>query len=299
MHGEKGMPKVIGLIGYPVRKNLSAFMHNAGFKKLNLDYIYLLFEVKPINLKEAVQGMKVLNFAGFNITVPFKEEIIPLLDEMTVEANEIGAVNTVWRDKKGRLVGDNTDGKGFIQALKMEKGIDPSGKKIFLLGSGGAARAIAITLVKEKISELYLIDLDKNKAESLAIRAEEISKKIGHKLLKLEVIEASDYQRIKKIVNKIDILVNATPVGMYSNPDNIPIPIEVLNPHILVYDIINNPYKTKFLQLAEQLGTETLNGLPMLAYQGVEAFNRWTGKDISVELFKKIARKYVEEYSFI
>jgi len=103
---------------------------------------------------------------------------------------------------------------------------------------------------------------------------------------------------MKKIIDKVDILINATPMGMYNNPNNISIPVEVLNPHILVYDIINNPYKTKFLQLAEQLGAEILNGLPMLAYQGIEAFHRWTSKKVSVRLFKKAAKERGEKYSF-
>jgi len=292
------MTKVVGLIGYPAQKNLSAFMHNAGFQKLNLNYIYLLFEVKPLNLKKAVQGMKALNFAGFNVTVPFKEEILPLLDNLTPEAKKIGAVNTVWQDPTGKLIGDNTDGKGFLQALKLEKGVEPQDKRVFLIGAGGAARAIAITLTQEKIKEIYITDLNVNKAEKLVQRVQKISKKAGYPPFKIEVVKPKEYTEMKKIIDKVDILINATPMGMYNNPDNIPIPIEVLNPHILVYDIINNPYKTKFLQLAEQLGAEILNGLPMLAYQGIEAFQRWTSKKVSVRLFKKAAKERVEKYSF-
>jgi shikimate dehydrogenase len=286
--------QLTGVIGYPVSKNLSAFMHNAGFKKLNLDYKYLLLEVKPDKLKDAILGIRAMNFKGFNITVPYKEKIIPLIDEITSSAQEIGAVNTVWKDKQGKLIGDNTDGKGFLRALKNEKNIELKGKKVFLLGAGGAAKAIAITLAKENISELYIADLDSTKANELVEKIKDFNKTINTKAL-----DAAEHSDIKDIVDNMDIFVNATPVGMYNNPNNIPLPIEVLNPNLLVYDIINNPYKTKFIQLAEQLGADTLNGLPMLSYQGLEGFRRWTGKKISVEVFKEAALKEVEKYSFV
>lgn len=286
--------QLTGVIGYPVSKNLSAFMHNTGFKKLNLDYRYLLIEVEPANLKDAILGIKAMNFKGFNITVPYKEKIIPLIDEITIPAKEIGAVNTVWKDEEGKLIGDNTDGKGFLKALKNEKSIELKEKKVFLLGAGGAAKAIAITLAKENISELYIADLDSAKANNLVEHIKDYNKSIN-----TEALDAAEYSNIKDVVNNMDIFVNATPVGMYNNPNNIPIPIEVLNSNLLVYDIINNPYKTKFIQLAEKLGADTLNGLPMLAYQGLEGFSKWTGKKISVEIFKEAALKEVEKYSFV
>ncbi|MGM0445947.1 MAG: shikimate dehydrogenase [Bacillota bacterium] len=286
--------QLTGVIGYPVSKNLSAFMHNAGFKKLNLDYRYLLLEVKPDKLKDAILGIRAMNFKGFNITVPYKEKIIPLIDDITKAAQEIGAVNTVWKDKEGKLIGDNTDGKGFLRALKNEKNIELKGKKVFLLGAGGAAKAIAITLAKEEISELYIADLDTKKANNLVENIKDFNKAI-----KTKALDGAEHSDIKDVVNNVDIFVNATPVGMYNNPDNIPVPIEVLNPNLLVYDIINNPYKTKFIQLAEQLGADTLNGLPMLSYQGLEGFKRWTGEKIPVEVFKEAALKEVEMYSFV
>lgn len=298
MSGEKGMTKVTGLLGYPAKKNLSAYMHNAGFKELGLDYVYLLFEVKPADLKEAVCGMKALNFAGFNLTIPFKTQVLPLLDELTPEADVIGAVNTVWNEG-GKLVGDNTDGKGFLLALKEEKGVDPAGKRILLLGAGGAARAIAMTLAWSGAGDLFIYDLDEGRAENLAEKIGELKRKA--KALSPKVIPPHHYQELKEVIPGVDILINATPAGMYNNPENTPVPPEVLEAgvkHLLVYDIINNPYKTRFLQLAEKLGADVLNGLPMLAYQGILAFQRWTGVRPPAQLFKEAARAEVEEYSF-
>lgn len=255
--GISGKTKIAGIFGYPIEHTLSPLMHNAAFGALGLDMCYVAFKVSPQDLSDAVKAIRTLNILGVNITVPHKENVVFLLDEVDEEASFIGAVNTII-NSKGKLRGYNTDGKGFMSSLSEEK-IPIDGKEIFIIGAGGASRAISYYL-SEKASKLSLYDIDKPKAEKLVNDLSKIRKNV------------SLLSNIKKLDNP-HIIINATPLGL--NPDD-PLP---LNPNFItsgmvICDLI---YKnTKFLGEAKNKGARTLGGLGMLLWQGVLAFELWT-----------------------
>jgi shikimate dehydrogenase len=269
-----GKTKIVGLFGYPVEHTLSPFMHNAAFESTGLDYCYLPFSVRPEDLNISVGAIKALNIRGVNITIPHKETIIPYLDELDREAELIGAVNTVL-NKDGRLIGYNTDGKGFVRSLREEGGIDPEGKKIMIIGAGGAARAIAFTLALEGVGKIFINDIIENKAKELSSA---ISNKIS--------AEAIYIKDPKEGIGEVDILINATPLGM-KKEDPLPVLPELLSQGLFVYDIVYNPPETSLLKEAKKRGAKTLGGLGMLLYQGALSFKIWTGVEPPIDVMKK------------
>lgn len=268
-----GKTKVTGLLGYPVEHSLSPAMHNAAFKHLNLDYCYVTFSVRPDMLKDAVNGIRALNLSGINVTVPHKENVIPFLDEISEEASFIGAVNTIKNDG-GKLTGCNTDGRGFMQSLS-DAGIDARDKKIIIVGAGGASRAIGYYLCKEA-SNVYLYDVDTKKAETLRIHLNSIKGNAG--LADNDSLKSSDF------FSGIDIVINATPLGLKAD-DPMPVNISLLNDKHIVCDLI---YKeTPLLREASKIGCKTMDGLGMLLWQGVFAFEIWTGVMPPVEIMRR------------
>ena len=269
-----GKTKVTGLFGWPVEHSFSPAMHNAAFDHLGLDYCYVTFPVRPDMLGDAVKGVRALNLGGINVTVPHKENVIQFLDEVSEEAAFIGAVNTV-RNDNGRLTGYNTDGRGFMQSMS-EAGIDVAGKKIIIMGAGGASRAIGYYLCK-KASALYLYDVDSKKADTLIQHLK--SQATG-----CEVLAAGTEQiRSGHFFSGVDIVINATPLGLKPE-DPMPMDMALINNKHTVCDLI---YKeTPFLSKAAGIGCKTLNGLGMLLWQGVFAFEVWTGKRPPVEIMK-------------
>jgi shikimate dehydrogenase len=253
-----GKTKIVALLGYPVEHTLSPAMHNLAFEHLGLDYCYVAFPVKPEMLKDAVTAIRALNLAGVNVTVPHKENVIPFLDEVDKEASFIGAVNTIV-NKQDRLVGYNTDGRGFMRSLS-DEGIDVEGKSVLIIGAGGGSRAVSYYL-SEKTSKLFLFDIDTDKAERLVSDLNKIR---------------SDVYRLEAIndLNNIDIIINATPLGL-KDSDPLPCDMSLISPKHIVGDLI---YKeTPLLKEAAQKGCKTFNGIGMLLWQGVLAFELWTG----------------------
>jgi shikimate dehydrogenase len=264
-----GRTRITGLFGYPVEHTLSPAMHNAAFGALGLNYCYVPFRVHPDSLAGAVQGIRAMNLAGVNVTVPHKENVIPFLDEVSEEASFIGAVNTIVHDE-GRLTGYNTDGRGFMQSLA-EKGVSVEGKDVIVVGAGGASRAISYYLCK-KAKSLSLFDIDKQKAGRLVSDLKEITDAVS---------VAGDVSG----VDTFDIIVQATPLGL-KDEDPLPLDTEKLRKEQIVYDLI---YKnTRLLRKAGERGCVTLNGLGMLLWQGVFAFEHWTGKKPDVEIMRSI-----------
>jgi shikimate dehydrogenase len=252
-----GRTKITGLYGYPVEHTLSPLMHNAAFEHLEIDYSYLPFSVHPGSLNSAVEAIRALNLAGVNITIPHKEAVIRYLDEVNEEALFIGAVNTIV-NRDGRLTGYNTDGRGFMRSLS-ENLIEPANKKILIVGAGGASRAISYYL-SETAEVLSLYDIDKVKLKKLASDLSEIRGNIKI---------ASDITDLKEF----DVLINATPLGL-KPADPVPIDVSALSARQTVCDLI---YKdTPLLSLARQRGCKTMDGLGMLLWQGVLAFELWT-----------------------
>lgn len=268
-----GKTKVTGLFGYPVEHSLSPAMHNAAFEHLNLDYCYVTFSVRPDLLGDAVKAIRALSLSGVNVTVPHKENVIPFLDEISEEASFIGAVNTIKNDN-GKLTGYNTDGKGFMQSLS-ETGIDIRGKKILIVGAGGASRAIGYYLCKEA-SEVHLFDVDDKKANSLKEHLNKLKWNVS--------LAGARSVKDKDFFSGIDIIINATPLGL--KPDD-PMPVDITlikNSHV-VCDLI---YKeTPLLREANKIGCKTMDGLGMLLWQGVFAFEIWTGIIPPVEVMRQ------------
>ncbi len=263
-----GKTKIIGIFGNPIEHTLSPAMHNAAFNTLGLDMSYVPFRVLPEDLPDAVRAVRSLNLLGVNITVPHKENVIPLLDEVDKEAEFIGAVNTVVNNDK-KLKGYNTDGRGFMRSL-LEEGISVDGKDIIIIGAGGASRAISYYL-SEKSSRLFLYDLDRKKTEKLASDL----KKIRRNIFIPENI--SD-------VAKPFMIINATPLGLKPS-DPLPFNQDHVTPDMVICDLVYK--KTKFLQEADKKGSRTIDGSGMLLWQGVLAFELWTGIQPPVDVMRQ------------
>jgi len=262
----------MGLFGYPVTHSLSPAMHNAAFAHLGMDYCYVTFSVKPDLLREAVTAIRALDLKGVNVTVPHKENVVPFLDEVSEEASFIGAVNTI-RNEGGMLTGFNTDGRGFMKSLS-ETGIDVSDKKVLLEGAGGAARSIGYYLCKEA-SEVCLYDAVTEKAEQLALHLNTLK---GNAC----AIDTATFKS-GRFFSGTDIIINATPIGL-KHDDPVPIDISLLERSHVVSDLI---YKdTPLLQAASERGCRTMNGLGMLLWQGIFAFEIWTGEMPPIEVMR-------------
>lgn len=263
-----GRTRITGLFGYPVEHTLSPFMHNAAFKSLGLNYCYVPFLVHPDRLGDAVKAIRDLNLCGVNVTIPHKEKVIDFLDEVDDEASFIGAVNTVV-NKKGTLKGYNTDGKGFVRSLS-ESGVSLRSKNALVIGAGGASRSISYYL-SEKVKTLYLYNRNIDRARRLVSDVKRVRNNVN--LLK-------DISRVEEF----DIIINATPLGLKSN-DPLPFNTYLLKPEQTVCDLIYK--KTRLLKEASKKGCATLDGLGMLLWQGVFAFELWTGKKPAVEVMRK------------
>jgi shikimate dehydrogenase len=281
-----GKTKICALIGDPVEHTMSPAMHNAAFQKIGLDYLYIPLRVAPEQLPQAVAGLKALNMVGFNVTIPHKVAIIPLLDGLDPLAEKIGAINTVVNNN-GELKGYNTDAEGFYRVL-LEQGISPQGKNVVLLGAGGAARAVAYILAEQGARLTVL-----NRQQELDW-AENIAKLILEDLQKeVKVFELGD---IAKVLPGADLLVNATSVGMSPADKNSPVPTELLDKVPVVFDIVYNPLKTRLLKEAAAARAQTISGIDMLAWQGALAFEKWTGKTAPVDLMRREAVKILERH---
>jgi shikimate dehydrogenase len=280
-----GKTKICGLIGDPVEHTMSPAMHNAAYQKLGLDYIYLPFRVKPEQLAQAVDGLRALNVKGFNVTIPHKVSVIPLLDGLDPLAEKIGAVNTVVNND-GELRGYNTDSAGFLKAL-LENGIEPEGRKVVVLGAGGASRAITYALA-ERGAHLTVLNrqLELDWAEDIA--------RLIHKDLDREV-KVMELGHLAEALEGADILVNATSVGMSPASEESPVPARLLQPGLVVFDIVYNPIITRLLREAGLAGARTIGGVDMLAWQGALAFEKWTGQTAPVDLMRQEAVRILEK----
>lgn len=267
-----GKTKVFCVIGDPIEHSLSPVMYNAAFRHLKLDAVYVAFKVEKENLKGALKGVRSLGICGMNVTMPHKTAIINYLDEIDPTAKFVGAVNTVL-NKNGKLAGFNTDGVGTIKALK-ENGVDPKGKKFLLLGAGGAGRAIAFQLAREA-DELTILNRDPNKAKLLAgmLQKKFKTKVIGNGLT---------YNILKERLKKMDVLINATSVGMHPHEDQTLVEKALLRPELVVMDIVYNPVETKLLKDAKSVGAKVIHGIDMLVFQGAASFEVWWNRSAPI-----------------
>ena len=273
--------KIYGLIGYPVKHSVSPQIHNAAFKTIGINAVYLTFEVKKEFLKKALDGVKALGIKGLNVTIPHKVNVIKYLNKLTYEANLIGAVNTILNED-GKLIGFNTDYTGVLKTFETYK-IDLTNKKIVLLGAGGAAKAIAFAIA-EKASSLIILNRTKRKAVNLV---KELNKK-----LKVNALGNSlTFKALKNSLKDADILINATSVGMEPNVNQTLVAKELLQKDMVVFDIIYNPLETKLLKEAGEIGAKCINGVEMLVQQAAEAFKIWFKIEPPVNEMRKAALK--------
>jgi len=272
-----GRTRICGIIGDPIEHSMSPVMHNAAFKNEGVDYVYLPFRVKKEELGKAIEGMRALNIRGLNITIPHKVAVIQFLDELDPLADKIGAVNTIVNDD-GVLTGYNTDATGFLQAL-LERGIEPKGKSVVILGAGGASRAISFILA-ERGSSLVILNRTWDKAKICADRISEIFQGEAT-ALKL------NRENLAAALSQADILINATSVGMSPNINETPVTSNLLKPSLVVFDIVYNPIKTRLQREAEAAGATVISGLDMLVWQGALAFEKWTGLKAPVGVMRE------------
>lgn len=259
------MGKLFGLLGYKISHSMSPIMHNDAFKVEQLPHHYQLFDVDPEKLKDAVCGIKALNIAGFNITIPHKVAIMEYLDEIDETAQMIGAVNTVVNDN-GKLIGYNTDSDGYLTSLLEVTGDRLKNMDVLVIGAGGASRAIVYSLAKYGVKSLVIANRTIEKAETIAQDCKHFMQ------IKTSTMKESE----ANLVN-FDLIINTTSIGMSPNIDESPIEINELKENAVVSDIIYNPLKTKLLQDAEAKGATILNGVGMFVGQGALAFEKWTG----------------------
>jgi len=274
---------VLCVIGHPIEHSMSPIMHNAALKDLSLDYVYVAFNIPPNDLKKAVLGFKMFSIKGINVTIPYKENIIPYLDEIDPLAKKVGAVNTIKNEGK-YLIGKNTDISGAKKAL-LDAGCEITGKKALILGAGGAAKAVSFAL-SEDLDAIYIA----NRTEKRAIK---LAKDLTNKTTIKAVGKNMSINTLKNLVNDVDILINTTPLGMYPDIEESPISEEMLHNNLFVFDIVYNPLETRLLREARKIGCKTLGGLDMFVNQGALAFEWWTGKKPNLNLMKEKVIEYL------
>lgn len=271
--------QLIGLIATPIRHSISPQMHNAAFLKLGLDYAYLAFEIEPNQLEATIKGFKAMGVRGFNVSMPYKTAIIDYLDELSPAAKLCQSVNTVVNEN-GRLIGYMTDGSGLIRSF-MDQGYDIYGKKITVIGCGGAGKAILIQAALDGAAELAVFNRSTNRGIEIVNLINEQSD------CHATFYELSDEAALKSQLANSDFLINATSVGMADlEEQSIIKDPSILPSHLVVCDIIYNPRKTRLLAQAEARGCQIMNGVGMIIYQGAEAFKLWTGKDMPIDEVK-------------
>lgn len=278
--GVKATTDIYGIFGHPVKHSLSPDMHNSAFNTLGLNSVYVAFDIDPESIEEATRAIRVMGIRGINITIPHKQTIIPYLDEVSPDAKLTGAVNTV-KNENGKLLGYNTDVGGFLRAIREDLDFSPEGNTLFLIGAGGAARAVLSAFCMNGGAVVYITDIIKDKALELANQF-----KANFQNITIETVELDNQNLIEQKLNEADILVNASPAGMDS-VGSLDIPLTSLNKNAVVYDLVYKPPDTSLLKEAKQLGHKASGGLSMLLYQGAESFEIWTGENAPVEIMKK------------
>lgn len=278
------MTKYIGLIGHPLAHSVSAPMQQAAFDHCKLDLRYEPWDADPTELREVIARLRRASALGANVTVPYKEVMVPLLDRLDSQALEINAVNTIVNESGG-LIGYNTDVDGFIQALRNEGGFAPEGKRAVILGAGGAARGISFGLARAGVSTLVIFNRTFERTEDLILDLRRFN--IALKAMPWRT------DTLAQVLSQCDLVVNCTSMGMKHSPTESQSPLEaaLIPKDCLVYDVVYNPVETPLLAEAKKAGARTLAGLAMLVYQGALAFKLWTGEEAPVDIMFEAARR--------
>ena len=279
-----GYTRLAAVVANPIKHSISPFIHNSAFEATNTNGVYLAWEVDAAELAETVANIRRYQMYGINLSMPYKEQVIPYLDQLSEEACLIGAVNTVV-NREGTLIGYNTDGKGFFKSLPSFK---ISRKKLVLLGAGGAAKAILAQAILDGVSQISIF-VRSSSMEKTRPYLEKIQNATG---FRVDLFALEDVQDLQDSITKADLLVNATSVGMDGSSQPIPTSI-VLPEKLMVADVIYQPFETPFLKWARNQGNQSINGLGMLLYQAAEAFELWTGKEMPTDqIWELLKQKY-------
>lgn len=278
-----GKTKIVGIFGYPLAHSLSPHLHNAAFVELELDFVYLPFWIQSKNLGLAAGAIRSLNMVGVNVTIPHKERIMAYLDEVAPDARMMGAVNTVL-NRKGKLIGYNTDGQGFIDSLKGEGEFNPKGKRVMLLGSGGAARAVSSVLIQEGVASLTIVNRTQRRGKELVHHL----KRIFKNRCAIDFLEFGK-RNTEGSFREINLLINATSVGLDPEGDVL-INLDLFSPGTFIYDVVYNR-KTELLEAAEERGLSCLGGLGMLIHQAALSFEIWTQEKAPIKKMRDTAEK--------
>ena len=279
-----GYTRLAAVVANPIKHSVSPFIHNSAFEATNTNGVYLAWEIDATELAETVANIRRYKMYGINLSMPYKEQVIPYLDQLSEEACLIGAVNTVV-NREGTLIGYNTDGKGFFKSLPSFK---ISRKKMVLLGAGGAAKAILAQAILDGVSQISVF-VRSSSMEKTRPYLEKIQNATG---FRVDLFALEDVQDLQDSITKADLLVNATSVGMDGTSQPIPTSI-VLPEKLMVADVIYQPFETPFLKWARNQGNQSINGLGMLLYQAAEAFELWTGKEMPADqIWESLKQKY-------
>ena len=279
-----GYTRIAAVVANPIKHSISPFIHNSAFEATNTNGVYLAWEVDATELAETVANIRRYQMYGINLSMPYKEQVIPYLDQLSEEACLIGAVNTVV-NREGTLIGYNTDGKGFFKSLPSFK---ISKKRLVLLGAGGAAKAILAQAILDGVSQISVF-VRSSSMEKTRPYLEKIQNATG---FRVDLFALEDVQDLQDSITQADLLVNATSVGMDGSSQPIPTSI-VLPEKLLVADVIYQPFETPFLKWARNQGNQSINGLGMLLYQAAEAFELWTGKEMPTDqIWELLKQKY-------
>jgi shikimate dehydrogenase len=281
-----GPTRICGVMGDPVGHSVSPAMHNAAFRALGLNYVYLPFNVSNAGLKGAVGGIRALNIEGMNVTIPHKVAVVPLLDEIEPLAQRISAVNVI-HNKGGKLTGGNTDAEGFLRLLK-ERGVDAQGLRTVVLGAGGASRAICFALASIG-AHITILNRTAGRAADLAAETME------YKGRTFEALEMNPVNLANALAGA-DLVINATCVGMAPDVEKSPVSRELIERRHIVVDIVYNPIKTRLMKDAEKAGATAIGGLDMLAWQGALSFEIWTGCEAPIDVMRRAAAAALRSY---
>ena len=275
-----GSTQIVGVIGWPVAHSLSPPMHNAAFWHLGLNWAYVPFAVPPELVAEAIRGLRGLRMRGLNVTIPHKGAVVEYLDEVSETAQILGAVNTIL-NTGGHLTGYNSDGLGFLRSLA-EQDEEALGKKVVVIGAGGAARAVALAVAGAGASQLAIVNRTISRAQQLASLISQRGSLSQVAAIDLDTPEAAE------VVSRADVIVDCTPVGMHPH-ESVPsvVPAQWLRPHQLVCDLTYNPHQTVLLSAAQQVGARTMDGTGMLVHQGAIGFEHWTGQPAPVSIMRQ------------
>ncbi len=281
------MTLVLGIVGHPLDHSVSVPMHMSAIFTLGIDYVYLSFDILPENLPHAIGQFKKENIKGFNVTIPYKETIMPYLDDIDERASRIGAVNTI-DNENGRLKGYNTDGTGYLTSLREQTGFDPRGKRVLMIGAGGAAHAVAYALLEAGARHITIANRTREHAEVLCRHLGVYFPSASLQSTGMDTLDSEGR-------TQTDLVVNTTSIGMKGAGD-IAMDFTGLDRHTVVSDIVYNPLETQFLKRALRAGLAIHDGAGMLVHQGAESFRLWTGIRPPVDVMRQAVLRALQEH---